>query len=265
MYEGTLRQFGSHVPRLCSTGGMQSATLTPQSASSYYLVVLRNAGNEGSYGRRSDGAQRSPSAAPCAAQMVQSCDGSAASPCALDEHCVTGECWDTVCCDTDCSAACFACDLPGNEGICSPSVVAAQPTATAPTGVVIPPAGVDFALQMGTLDTATLHAAACGGPAPFSWAWRLLSAPAASTSALEGAPGSTAADVTTLPNPTLFAPTTGDHLAGLVATDAEGCVSAEAETLIRTVPDGRLRMELSGVSVRPGKAGRRGMEVAMSP
>ena len=63
VYEGLLGNFTSHAPRLCSTGGATSVTLTPASDSRYYLVVpLSPDGAEGSYGTASDGNQRPPSA-----------------------------------------------------------------------------------------------------------------------------------------------------------------------------------------------------------
>jgi hypothetical protein len=65
IYEGTIGDFAGHAPRLCSTGGATTATLTPASGSSYYLVVPRRASVEGSYGLRSDGTQRPAGAGAC--------------------------------------------------------------------------------------------------------------------------------------------------------------------------------------------------------
>ena len=74
VYEGLLGSFTSHAPRLCSTGGATSVTLTPASDSLYYLVVpLSPAGAEGSYGTASDGNQRPPSATSCQPQVFTSC------------------------------------------------------------------------------------------------------------------------------------------------------------------------------------------------
>jgi hypothetical protein len=63
VYEGPLGDFGSHDPVMCSTDGELSATFTPSSEDSYYLVVPVSPVDipvpaEGSYGRRSDGEER---------------------------------------------------------------------------------------------------------------------------------------------------------------------------------------------------------------
>ena len=70
VYEGTIGSFASHIPKICGTGGLTSATIIPAAGSSYYLVVPRNTIGEGSYGTRSDGAARPASAAPCLPQEV---------------------------------------------------------------------------------------------------------------------------------------------------------------------------------------------------
>jgi hypothetical protein len=74
VYEGLLAgTFTSHVSRLCSTGGLTTATLTPVAGNRYYLVVPRNATRQGSYGTRSGGAERPVGTGLCAAQLISSC------------------------------------------------------------------------------------------------------------------------------------------------------------------------------------------------
>ncbi len=70
IYEGTLGSFTSHVSRFCSTGGLTSKSFTPPSGNAYYLVVPRNAAREGSYGTRSDGAERPPASAACLPALI---------------------------------------------------------------------------------------------------------------------------------------------------------------------------------------------------
>lgn len=74
IYEGQIGDFGSHGAKLCSTGGSTSATFTPSSRDTYYLVVPRNALYEGSYGVDSMGIERPPSiASACLAQVTGVC------------------------------------------------------------------------------------------------------------------------------------------------------------------------------------------------
>lgn len=79
VYEGTLGSFTTHVPRLCSTGGLETATFVPVAGNAYYLVVPRNEVSEGSYGLRSDGAERSASVASCRPQALGACGDASAS------------------------------------------------------------------------------------------------------------------------------------------------------------------------------------------
>ncbi len=58
IYEGTVGDFTSHVPRFCSTGGATSRTFLAAAGNRYYLVVPRNATREGSYGTDSNSVQR---------------------------------------------------------------------------------------------------------------------------------------------------------------------------------------------------------------
>ena len=73
VYEGSLGTPGSHVPLQCATGGATTATVPPSLGDRYYLVVPSSGGNEGSYGRTSDGTERAPSAAACAPQQIVGC------------------------------------------------------------------------------------------------------------------------------------------------------------------------------------------------
>lgn len=72
VYEGTLGQFSSHHPVVCTTGGATSATIQAGAGNRYYLVVPRNAQREGSYGKTSVGLERPPAADACLPQAVQS-------------------------------------------------------------------------------------------------------------------------------------------------------------------------------------------------
>ena len=65
LYEGTLSDFTSHVPRICSTDGATTASLTPQAESAYYLIVPRSVDQEGSYGTDSVGEERPQSESAC--------------------------------------------------------------------------------------------------------------------------------------------------------------------------------------------------------
>lgn len=73
VYEGQVGSFASHVPKLCTTGGLRSATITPGSANRYYLVVSRTVDREGSYGVNGAGVQRAISASACVPQDVRRC------------------------------------------------------------------------------------------------------------------------------------------------------------------------------------------------
>jgi hypothetical protein len=74
VYEGQLGVPTSLVSRLCSTAGQLSASLTPSAGNRFYLVVPKSAaGNEGSYGKASDGTERAPAAAACAPQLLAGC------------------------------------------------------------------------------------------------------------------------------------------------------------------------------------------------
>jgi hypothetical protein len=73
VYEGTIGDYYSHISRLCSTGGATQAIVAPLAGDTYYLVVPRNAENEGSYGVDSSGSPRPMGAAGCLLQQAGSC------------------------------------------------------------------------------------------------------------------------------------------------------------------------------------------------
>jgi hypothetical protein len=73
VYEGLIGNFSSHVPKLCSTSGATAAAISPAAGNRYYLVVATDGSFEGSYGRRSSGAQRPQSASSCRPQLLGQC------------------------------------------------------------------------------------------------------------------------------------------------------------------------------------------------
>ncbi len=73
IYAGTIGDFTRHAPRLCSTGGSTSATISGPGSSEYYLVVPRDGAAEGSYGVDGSGNPRPPSAAACLPQSATGC------------------------------------------------------------------------------------------------------------------------------------------------------------------------------------------------
>ena len=75
VYEGPMDGlFTGHAPRLCSTSGAATSALAPSEGDSYFLVVPRNATNEGSYGLRGDGSERPPGFPACYEQASGGCD-----------------------------------------------------------------------------------------------------------------------------------------------------------------------------------------------
>lgn len=72
-YEGNLEASNSLQQRFCSSGGATTVTLAPSAANRYYLVTPLSGGNEGSYGKKSDGTERSPAATACVPQIVAVC------------------------------------------------------------------------------------------------------------------------------------------------------------------------------------------------
>ncbi|UCF68378.1 MAG: exo-alpha-sialidase [Acidobacteriota bacterium] len=73
IYEGLLSEPNSKSPIQCSTGGSTSATITPSPSDRFYLVVATVSEAEGSYGRTSADAQRTPNDGACLPQMIGSC------------------------------------------------------------------------------------------------------------------------------------------------------------------------------------------------
>ena len=73
VYEGTVGNFTSHAPRLCTTSGSTTVTLTPGGDNTYYLVVPRNGVLEGSYGKNSSGTERPQGTHACHPRVVRSC------------------------------------------------------------------------------------------------------------------------------------------------------------------------------------------------
>ncbi len=73
VYEGTLGDFINRDPRTCTTSGALTFGLTPQSQSSYYLVVPTHADREGSYGTDSSNVERNPSGTACLPQSIRTC------------------------------------------------------------------------------------------------------------------------------------------------------------------------------------------------
>jgi len=73
IYEGTLGSYSSHSPKLCTTAGLLTATITPDPGDRYFLVVPRNGAIEGSYGVASSGAERPQGISACFARIIASC------------------------------------------------------------------------------------------------------------------------------------------------------------------------------------------------
>ena len=73
IFEGHLGDYTSHVPVACGTGQRTYGWTYMPSFDAYYLVVPVRLGREGSYGRRSSGVERAPSASACSPQEIASC------------------------------------------------------------------------------------------------------------------------------------------------------------------------------------------------
>jgi hypothetical protein len=54
--------------------------------------------------------------------------GGIGSACARDDECAGGICTDGFCCNSGCQGQCEACDIPGKEGVCSPTTGAPHGT-----------------------------------------------------------------------------------------------------------------------------------------
>jgi len=73
IYEGSVGDFESHSPILCTTDNQLTAEFPPAATSSYYLVVPGSDTREGSYGRDSAGFERPQATAPCLPQQIAAC------------------------------------------------------------------------------------------------------------------------------------------------------------------------------------------------
>jgi hypothetical protein len=73
IYEGSIGDFTSHVPLVCSTSGAKSFIVTPGAGNHYYLVVPASVNREGSYGKDVVGGERPASTAACLPQAVLPC------------------------------------------------------------------------------------------------------------------------------------------------------------------------------------------------
>jgi hypothetical protein len=124
----------------------------------------------------------------------------------------------------------------------------ARPTAQAPGAVTITPTPSGFysAIEVKPLVTITLSSGATDedGTTTFTYAWRLVAAPANNTAGLSGAPGARPTDVSPQASPTLFAQLVGDYDVALVVTDPTGCQSAEQRVRIHVKPQSELLVQL---------------------
>lgn len=70
IYEGQLGIAESFAAKQCTTGGATNATIAPATGSRSYLVTALRGTVEGSYGRKSDGSERTPPATACQPQEI---------------------------------------------------------------------------------------------------------------------------------------------------------------------------------------------------
>ena len=73
IYEGQLGDFSSHTSVTCSTGNVNTYTLTPGFDDAYYIAAARNVDWEGSSGKDGDGNERSQATVPCMPQDAGLC------------------------------------------------------------------------------------------------------------------------------------------------------------------------------------------------
>ena len=73
VYAGALGDPGSFAPVACTTGGLTTLSFVPAAGGRMFLVVPRNATNEGSYGIDGAGDERRPAAGACLPQEVGVC------------------------------------------------------------------------------------------------------------------------------------------------------------------------------------------------
>ncbi|HET6374340.1 MAG TPA: M23 family metallopeptidase, partial [Candidatus Polarisedimenticolia bacterium] len=125
VYEGSLGHFYSHQPKQCSTGGQTSAVITPAAGDSYYLVVARNAGWEGSYGTNSAGMEIPPPETSCLVQNIGVCDLCGDDMITPPEPCDGANLAGQTCLSLNfdggslaCNASCTAFDTSGCTTVC---------------------------------------------------------------------------------------------------------------------------------------------------
>jgi hypothetical protein len=75
IYEGTLGDFTSYSPNVCSTGGANSLEIAAGSENRFFIVVPHGSVREGSYGSDSQRVPRPPSDDACLEQSVAFCLG----------------------------------------------------------------------------------------------------------------------------------------------------------------------------------------------
>jgi hypothetical protein len=73
IYQGSVGDFASHVPLMCSTGGINFVSFTPDAGDLYYLVVPLSVTREGSYGLDGFDIPRPVSTNACKPQAVEAC------------------------------------------------------------------------------------------------------------------------------------------------------------------------------------------------
>ena len=70
---GTIGDYTSHEPRVCSTGGLTSRTMRVVDEAVYFLVVPLSANREGSYGFDSEGLERPIGRSTCYERWIGTC------------------------------------------------------------------------------------------------------------------------------------------------------------------------------------------------
>jgi hypothetical protein len=73
VYEGSLGDFTSHVPRFCGTSGLTQVSFTTPTEDVYFLVVPHNVNREGSYGQSEPPLERPASLSACLLQELATC------------------------------------------------------------------------------------------------------------------------------------------------------------------------------------------------
>jgi hypothetical protein len=73
VHVGTLGDFTSHVPEVCTTGGATTSLVDVADEDQYFLIVPNDGAADGSYGVDSTGAERSESLAACRLSIPATC------------------------------------------------------------------------------------------------------------------------------------------------------------------------------------------------